>query len=155
MATIDDLITVLRSVKGAPYLLWQGYDGQWEGPPELMNGGNWSADDVLAAGTNCSGLFNWGLQQVGAPPVGGTPNYWAIATAGAVDPNWEAIYSPGQFVITMAGDQGHMAMVSGYGDNLLIQADTYYECVNENHYLWAQQPYVDYQYVGWIPGLDW
>jgi len=154
MATIDDLISVLRDVKGTGYLWYEGYDGQWWGPPEYMDGSGWSATDVYNAGTNCSGLFNWGLQQVGLSPVGGTPDYWQLATEG-IDSNWEAVYSPGQFVITMSGNQGHMAMVSGYGDNLLIQADTYYSNVNENHYLWNQQPYVYYEYVGWIPGLDW
>jgi len=34
MATIDDLISVLRDVKGTEYLWYEGYDGQWWGPPE-------------------------------------------------------------------------------------------------------------------------
>lgn len=153
MATIDDLISVLQDVKGTTYKWYNGFDGEWYGPPMYMGSG-WSATDVYNAGINCSGLFNWGLQQVGLSPVGGTPAYWDIATAGQIDPNWEATYSPGQFVITMSGGQGHMAMVSG-PDNLLIQADTYYNYANENHYLWIQQPFVYYEYVGWIPGLDW
>jgi hypothetical protein len=152
VATIDELIGVLRSVEGAPYLWFEGYDGQWVGPPEYMDGSGWSAGDVMGAGINCSGLFNWGLQQVGLSPVGGTLDYWQI-TEEPIDPDWQKIYSPGQFVVTVSEGQGHMAMVSG-PNNLLIQADTYYNNVNENHDLWTQQPYVGFTWVGWIP-LDW
>jgi cell wall-associated NlpC family hydrolase len=141
MATVDDLLYYLRSVIGAPYLWYEGYEGQWYGPPEYMDATDWTADWVLSEGINCSGLFNWGLQQVGYNGVGGTEHYYALATE-PIDPNWQATYSPGQFVITMSGAQGHMAMVSG-PDNLLIQADTYYNYVNEERYLWDQQYWLD------------
>jgi len=70
MATIDEFISVLQDVKGTSYRWFNGNPGEWFGPPEYMDASGWSAYDVYwGPGINCSGLFNWGLQKVGAFPV--------------------------------------------------------------------------------------
>ncbi len=155
MTKIDELLEVLRSVVGAPYAFWGG--GELEhGSPAYMGSG-YSKEHVMEYGINCSGLFNWGRDQVGLTPIGGTPAY-AYFIRGVCEPyNPDKQYPVGTILVNddvdeHTGDNSHMAMISK-PDQTIIQAESFSMTVNERLKAAVSHQYADYYWAGPMPDL--
>lgn len=155
VAKIDELLEVLRSVIGAPYTFWGG--GELEhGSPAYMGSG-FSKEHVMENGINCSGLFNWGRDQVGLTPIGGTPAY-AYFIRDVCEPyNPNTQYPVGTLLVNddvdeRTGDYSHMAMISK-PDQTIIQADSFSMTVNELMKADSSHQYAHYYWAGPMPDL--
>jgi hypothetical protein len=113
-AALADFISKCRECIGAPYLFWSaGGDGRH----------NQSVSEVLSNGESCSGIFVFAFLALGyTPPFSGTYDAkTALQAEGAETFDPSAEYPIGTFLVSTGGAEGHMAMVSAPG-NQLIQA---------------------------------
>jgi len=152
---IGELLEVLRSVIGAPYNFWGGGELE-DGSPAYMGSG-YSKEHVMKYGINCSGLFNWGRDQVGLTPIGGTPAY-AYFIRNVCEPyNPDTQYPVGTILVNddvdeRTGDHSHIAMISK-PDQTIIQADSSSMTVNECLKASVSHQNVDYYWAGPMPDL--